>query len=132
MRKFESTHSVLEVVSWTKFQPVFLNRQIITLLTSLGVSEEVFWQMQDEMICNLDRILSDRNIAFQIAVSPHRGLLAAALHTGLLHCRRCRSPPLPPPCSTPRASAPALHHAQFPSASPSLVSLPPHRGYLGM
>jgi RNA-dependent RNA polymerase len=36
MRKFESTHSVLEVVSWTKFQPGFLNRQIITLLTLLG------------------------------------------------------------------------------------------------
>jgi hypothetical protein len=33
---FESTHSVLEVVSWTKFQPGFLNRQIITLLTLLG------------------------------------------------------------------------------------------------
>jgi RNA-dependent RNA polymerase len=74
MRKFESTHSVLEVVSWTKFQPGFLNRQIITLLTSLGVSEQVFWQMQDEMICNLDRILSDRNIAFQIAVSCLAGL----------------------------------------------------------
>ena len=42
MRKFESAHSVLEVVSWTKFQPAFLNRQIITLLTSLGVPDAVF------------------------------------------------------------------------------------------
>ena len=42
MRKFESAHSVIEVVSWTKIQPAFLNRQIITLLTSLGVPDAVF------------------------------------------------------------------------------------------
>ena len=69
MRKFESTHSVLEVVSWTKFQPAFLNRQIITLLTSLGVPDSVFWQMQGATLHNLDRILSDREAAYQVVTT---------------------------------------------------------------
>ncbi|KAJ1267762.1 hypothetical protein BS78_07G082900 [Paspalum vaginatum] len=85
MRKFESTHSVLEVVSWTKFQPAFLNRQIITLLTSLGVSEAVFWQMQEAMLHNLDKILSDRNIAYQIVTNScpeHGAIPGLMLHAG--------------------------------------------------
>ncbi|RLM62177.1 putative RNA-dependent RNA polymerase SHL2 [Panicum miliaceum] len=69
MRKFESTHSVLEVVSWTKFQPAFLNRQIITLLTSLGVPDSIFWQIQGAMLHNLDRILSDRDAAYQVVTT---------------------------------------------------------------
>ncbi|KAL6659286.1 hypothetical protein ACP70R_003326 [Stipagrostis hirtigluma subsp. patula] len=66
MRKFESSHNVLGVVSWTKFQPGFLNRQIITLLTSLEVPDAIFWQMQEAMLCNLNKILSDSNIAFEV------------------------------------------------------------------
>ncbi|CAO2168403.1 unnamed protein product [Urochloa humidicola] len=69
MRKFESTHSVLEVVSWTKFQPAYLNRQIITLLTSLGVPDDIFWQMQEAMLHNLDRILLDKDVAYQVVTT---------------------------------------------------------------
>ncbi|CAL5011014.1 unnamed protein product [Urochloa decumbens] len=69
MRKFESTHSVLEVVSWTKFQPAYLNRQIITLLTSLGVPDDIFWQMQEAMLHNLDTILSDKDVAYQVVTT---------------------------------------------------------------
>ncbi|KAK3121279.1 hypothetical protein QOZ80_8BG0650010 [Eleusine coracana subsp. coracana] len=85
MRKFESTNSVLEVVSWTRFQPGFLNRQIITLLTSLGVPEEVFWQMHKEMIDNLERILSSSGTAFEIAISSlaeHGNTLGLMLNAG--------------------------------------------------
>jgi RNA-dependent RNA polymerase len=78
MRKFESTHSVIEVVSWTKFQPAFLNRQIIILLISLGVPEAIFWEMQEEMLKNLDRILSNREIAYQVVTNscPEHGTIA--------------------------------------------------------
>ncbi|KAL6843314.1 hypothetical protein ACP4OV_027027 [Aristida adscensionis] len=69
MRKFESAHSVLEVVSWTKFQPGFLNRQIITLLTSLDVAEDIFWQMQEAMLLNLNKILSDSKVAFEVVMT---------------------------------------------------------------
>ncbi|BAC00725.1 putative RNA-dependent RNA polymerase [Oryza sativa Japonica Group] len=66
MRKFESNHLVLEVVSWTKFQPGFLNRQIIILLSSLNVPDSIFWQMQETMLSNLNNILSDRDVAFEV------------------------------------------------------------------
>nr|XP_034599084.1 probable RNA-dependent RNA polymerase SHL2 [Setaria viridis] len=85
MRKFESTHLVLEVVSWTKFQPAYLNRQIITLLTSLGVPDAIFWQMQEAMLHNLDRILSDRDVAYQVVTnccSEHATIPALMLSAG--------------------------------------------------
>ena len=78
MRKFESTHSVIEVVSYIKFQPAFLNRQIIILPISLGVPEAIFWEMQEEMLNNLDRILLDREIAYHIVTNscPKHGTIA--------------------------------------------------------
>ncbi|CAO2208303.1 unnamed protein product [Urochloa humidicola] len=69
MRKFESTHTVLEVVSWTKFQPGFLNRQIITLLSSLNVPDAIFSQMQEAMLSNLNNILSDTDVAFDVVTT---------------------------------------------------------------
>jgi RNA-dependent RNA polymerase len=69
MRKFESTHSVLEVVGWTRFQPGFLNRQIIVLLSSLDVSDAIFSQMQESMLFNLNKILSDSDVAFEVVTS---------------------------------------------------------------
>jgi len=69
MRKFESAHTVLEVVSWTKFQPGFLNRQIITLLSSLNVSDAIFSQMQEAMLSNLNNILSDTDVAFDVVTT---------------------------------------------------------------
>jgi RNA-dependent RNA polymerase len=81
MRKFESAHTVIEVVSWTKFQPAFLNRQIITLLTSLGVPDAVFWQMQEAMLGNLKRILSNSNVAYKVVTNscPEHGSTAGLM-----------------------------------------------------
>jgi hypothetical protein len=42
MKKFDVEHYVLEVIKTSSFIPSFLNRQIIILLTSLGVPEKVF------------------------------------------------------------------------------------------
>ena len=42
MRKFESPHCRLEVLQTSRPQPVFLNHQLITLLSSLGIPDEVF------------------------------------------------------------------------------------------
>ncbi|THU44667.1 hypothetical protein C4D60_Mb02t09780 [Musa balbisiana] len=66
MNKFESNHTILEVVSWTRFQPGFLNRQIVTLLSSLKVPDSVFERMQDSMILKLNQILHDTDVAFEI------------------------------------------------------------------
>ncbi|KAI0524882.1 hypothetical protein KFK09_004272 [Dendrobium nobile] len=66
MNKFDSGHNVLEIVSWTRFQPGFLNRQIVTLLSSLDVPDTVFSRMQEEMISKLKDILVDTNVALEV------------------------------------------------------------------
>uniref|UniRef100_A0A3Q7IMC2 RNA-dependent RNA polymerase n=1 Tax=Solanum lycopersicum TaxID=4081 RepID=A0A3Q7IMC2_SOLLC len=66
MKKFDSNHTILEICSWTRLQPGFLNRQIITLLSSLKVKDKIFWEMQNEMLSRLDKILVDLDVAFDI------------------------------------------------------------------
>ncbi|KAJ8437704.1 hypothetical protein Cgig2_008330 [Carnegiea gigantea] len=66
MNKFHSKHRVLEVCSWTRFQPGFLNRQIITLLSALEVPDDVFWRMQETMISKLDQMLINTDVAFDV------------------------------------------------------------------
>ncbi|CAN8278417.1 unnamed protein product [Cochlearia groenlandica] len=69
MDKFHSKHTILEICSWTRFQPGFLNRQIITLLSVLGVPDEIFWSMQESMLDKLNRILDDTDVAFEVLTS---------------------------------------------------------------
>ncbi|PKI46848.1 hypothetical protein CRG98_032786 [Punica granatum] len=59
MRKYESSDTKLNVLAWSKYQPCFLNRQIITLLSTLGVPDEVFERKQREAVDQLDSILTD-------------------------------------------------------------------------
>lgn len=66
MIKFISDHTTLEVISWTRFQPGFLNRQILTLLSALDVPDVVFLEMQDSMVCKLNQILENTDVAFEV------------------------------------------------------------------
>lgn len=66
MNKFESNHTTLEVCSWTRLQPGFLNRQIITLLSALDVPDEIFWTMQETMVSKLKQMLEDTDVAFEV------------------------------------------------------------------
>ncbi|MFS7909401.1 putative RNA-directed RNA polymerase [Helianthus anomalus] len=69
MKKFESDHTVLEICSWTRFHPGFLNRQIITLLSSLNVKDEIFWDMQMKMVKKLDLMLENTDVAFDVVTA---------------------------------------------------------------
>ncbi|KAL1833192.1 hypothetical protein ACET3Z_002843 [Daucus carota] len=69
MNKFESNHTILEICSWTRFQPGFLNRQIITLLSALNVSDNVFWNMQESMISKLNQMLVSVDVAYDVVTS---------------------------------------------------------------
>ncbi|KAK4490906.1 hypothetical protein RD792_001622 [Penstemon davidsonii] len=66
MKKFESNHTVLEICSWTRFQPGFLNRQIVTLLSALEVKDDIFWNMQETMVSRLDQMLEDTDMAYDV------------------------------------------------------------------
>lgn len=59
MKKYESQNIELDVLSWSKYQPCFLNRQLITLLSTLGVKDNVFEKKQSEAVSQLDAILVD-------------------------------------------------------------------------
>ncbi|XP_048318404.2 RNA-dependent RNA polymerase 1-like [Ziziphus jujuba] len=59
MWKYESDNTKLDVLAWSKFQPCFLNRQLISLLSTLGVEDQVFLKKQREAVQQLDAILTD-------------------------------------------------------------------------
>lgn len=50
MCKFESFHRRLEVLQTSRPQAVFLNHQVIMLLSNLGVPDEVFIGLQNDML----------------------------------------------------------------------------------
>lgn len=59
MFKYESDNTNLDVLAWSKYQPSFLNRQLITLLSTLGVKDHVFEKKQRAAVDQLDTILKD-------------------------------------------------------------------------
>lgn len=59
MKKFSSQHIGLEVLSCTRVIPSYLNRQIITLLSTLEVEDEVLQEMQHNVIQQLRSMLDD-------------------------------------------------------------------------
>lgn len=59
MRKYNSQNTTLDVLAWSKYQTSFLNHQIITLLSNLGVTDQVFEKKQKEMVDQLNAILTD-------------------------------------------------------------------------
>ncbi|KAJ3699365.1 hypothetical protein LUZ61_003070 [Rhynchospora tenuis] len=65
MSKFESENTTLDVLAYTKYQPCFLNRQLITLLSTLGVRDNVFELKQKEGVDQLNQILTDPKKAYE-------------------------------------------------------------------
>ncbi|KAK9115806.1 hypothetical protein Sjap_014753 [Stephania japonica] len=59
MCKYASQNEKLDVLSWSKFQPCFLNRQLISLLSTLGVRDQIFEKKQKEAVDQLNMTLID-------------------------------------------------------------------------
>ncbi|CAG8460481.1 5250_t:CDS:2, partial [Racocetra persica] len=64
--KFESTHQVLEVIRGSCMITAFLNRQAITLLSTLGVPDEVFIDMKNQQVQELDKMLKSDHMAMSV------------------------------------------------------------------
>lgn len=64
--KFESSHTMLEVVRPAVFLPATLNRQSIVLLSARGIRDEVFVNKTHDMMRTLDRGLEDATTAVQM------------------------------------------------------------------
>ncbi|KAK7308653.1 hypothetical protein VNO77_42273 [Canavalia gladiata] len=50
MCKYKSENTKLDVLAWSKYKPCYLNRQVITLLSTLGVKDGVFRKKQREIV----------------------------------------------------------------------------------
>jgi RNA-dependent RNA polymerase len=66
MRKFECEHSHFEIISVSRRLPCFLNRQVITLLSGLGVPDGVFLALQHEMMQRMELALCDNLAALAL------------------------------------------------------------------
>ena len=71
MRKFESDHRRLEVIQGSRAQSVFLNHQVILLMSNLGVRDEDFINLQREMLDNLAGTNADNRTTDPWTVLPH-------------------------------------------------------------
>lgn len=66
MLKFKSDNTMLCVTKWSEYQPCYLNREIICLLSTLGIEDEVFESMQHDQMHVLDEMLTNREIALKM------------------------------------------------------------------
>jgi RNA-dependent RNA polymerase len=73
MKKFESKHTALEIITWTHFQPCFLNKEIITLLSSLSVPDNAFHDLQNSMVNKFGQMLENVEVAFEVLTTSCTG-----------------------------------------------------------
>ncbi|XAR63686.1 RNA-directed RNA polymerase [Bertholletia excelsa] len=79
MCKYESDNTSLDVLNWSKYHPCFLNRQLITLLSTLGVEDHIFERKQREVVDELNSILEYPSRAQEVL-----GLMAPGENTNIL------------------------------------------------
>ncbi|KAG2572657.1 hypothetical protein PVAP13_7KG196400 [Panicum virgatum] len=66
MKKFESKSTMLNITNWSKSQPCYVNREIISLLSTLGVEDETFLTMQQDDMHESDEMLTNKEVALSV------------------------------------------------------------------
>ncbi|XP_022726288.1 probable RNA-dependent RNA polymerase 1 [Durio zibethinus] len=84
MQKYDSDGTSLDVLSWSKYHACFLNRQIIILMSTLGVEDCVFETKQREVLAQLDASLMDPERAREALEWICHGEIARVLRAMLL------------------------------------------------
>ncbi|KAL1151322.1 hypothetical protein V6Z11_A09G034000 [Gossypium hirsutum] len=84
MQKFEADYTSLDVLSWSKYHTCYLNRQIIILMSTLGVKDSVFEAKQKAFLARLDAMLMDPEKAKEAMESIHYGEIVRVLREMLL------------------------------------------------
>ncbi|KAL1818418.1 hypothetical protein ACET3Z_013287 [Daucus carota] len=69
MHKFDSDNRMLNITSWSESMPCYLNREIISLLSTLGVEDHSFVALQDVQIRVLQKMLTEKEAALDILES---------------------------------------------------------------
>lgn len=69
MLKFDSDNTMLNVTTWNNAMPCYLNREIISLLSTLGVKDDALLSMQKGQLSLLSRMLTNRDAALRVLES---------------------------------------------------------------
>ncbi|XP_058749406.1 RNA-dependent RNA polymerase 2-like [Vicia villosa] len=84
MLKFESKNSMLCITKCSESMPCFLNREIISLLSTLGVKDEALLALQEDQLQLLGKMLTDREAALDVLESlsgaDSKSILVKMLH----------------------------------------------------
>ena len=79
--KFETTYSGMEIIRWSEYWVATLNRQLILVLSSLGVPDDIFLLIQDKEIQLMERAMVNDSAAMEALtghVDPNRMTLTIA------------------------------------------------------
>ena len=79
--KFPASHEGLEIIRWSQFATASLNRQLILILSSLGVPDGVFANKLKKQLSNLEQAMEDDKMALNLLqrqVDPNQMTLTLA------------------------------------------------------
>ena len=79
--KFAARHEGLEIIRWSQFAAANLNRQIIVVLSALGVPDNTFIEKQKAQLANLELAMTNEKVALgmlQKDIDPNQMTLALA------------------------------------------------------
>ena len=79
--KFDAEYEGLEIIRWSQFAAAHLNRQLISVLTALGVPDDVFLSKLDQQLSSLSIAMTDENVALSLLqkeVDPNQTTLTIA------------------------------------------------------
>ncbi|KAG9448742.1 hypothetical protein H6P81_008707 [Aristolochia fimbriata] len=93
MLKFDSKNTMLCVTKWSESMPCYLNREIISLLSTLGIEDKVFESMQCEQMALLEEMLSNKEAALNVLEGMVGGDTRLTLVKMLLHGYEPKSEP---------------------------------------
>ena len=64
--KFDAKHELLEIIRWSQMATANLNRQLILVLSSLGVADEVFSSKLKMQLVSLEQAMQDEKAALAL------------------------------------------------------------------
>ena len=79
--KFDAEYEGLEVIRWSQFMAAHLNRQLILVLSALGVPDEIFTEKLERQLSNLSTAMTNEKVALNILqkeVDPNQMSLTLA------------------------------------------------------
>jgi hypothetical protein len=78
MDKFTSSHTNIEVCSWSRPIPAHLNKQVIIILSALGVPDDVFIDAQNDALSRVSAALESMKGSQKVRFSFLHLLLCAS------------------------------------------------------